>query len=218
MHSRLQGAMAVVSVVCAVTVTALVVRRELRSDSPDGPGGVVVSDVPAIVEGAHHISGPRDADVTLVEFFDLQCPACRQFALSVDSLRTASEFTIRIARHHYPLTTIHPQAQDLALAGLCLEDPQAFEEYYRRAFEFQGMLGSRGTVGPLQLLPAGVDSTRIRACMSAPATWNMLAAELALGDRLKLRATPSFIVGERLYTGARSASELLELIADARRR
>ena len=213
MNPKLQLALMVTAVTCAVVMTVLVLKREIGSPSSQRDEGVQVDGLAMLIESAPHASGPTDATVTIVEFFDLQCPACRQFSLSMDSVRSSGRHSIRIVRHHYPLTTIHPMAQDLALVGLCLGDSALFDDYYRRAYELQGLLGSRASVGPMQLLPAGTDTTAIRHCVSAPETWDRLAKEIQLGDRLRLRATPSFIIGSRLFTGARSASELSTLIS-----
>ena len=162
MNPKLQLALMVTAVTCAVVMTLLVLKREIGSPSSQRDEGVQVDGLAMLIESAPHASGPTDATVTIVEFFDLQCPACRQFSLSMDSVRSSGRHSIRIVRHHYPLTTIHPMAQDLALVGLCLGDSALFDDYYRRAYELQGLLGSRASVGPMQLLPAGTDTTAIR--------------------------------------------------------
>jgi protein-disulfide isomerase len=215
MSERMQTFMAIIAVSCAVVTTGMVVTRELRSgDTGETSREAVVENVGQIIASAPHISGPADADVTFIEFFDFQCPACRMLAASMDSVIASGEMSIRIARHHYPLTRAHPTAQDLALAGLCLDDSEQFEEYYHRAFANQAVLGSEGSIGPLSVMPEGVDTSAVRRCMGEQTTWDKLAAELELGRSLRLQATPSYIIHGRLYWGALGAADLTRLLKE----
>src|SRR4051812_19024448 len=58
------------------------------------------------VEGEHPY-GPEDAATTIVVFSDFQCPFCKQFATTLDSIRNAFP-QVRVVERHYPLD-IHPQ-------------------------------------------------------------------------------------------------------------
>ena len=215
MNQRIQNFLLVVAVACAVTTTGLAVRKSLQPPQGAQRPPVAVDGVDSIIAGSAHISGPRDADVSIVEFFDLQCPACRMLSFALDTAVKAVNLRVRIARRHFPLPSIHPKALDLALAGLCLTTTAEFDEYYHRAFELQGLLGSEGAAGIMLILPATADSAAVKVCMSRPATWDRLQRDVSLGDALRISATPSFIVGGRLYTGARDATELARLIREA---
>jgi protein-disulfide isomerase len=58
--------------------------------------------------------GNKDAKVTLVEYSDFQCPACRAFEDIVKQLKESySGEDLKIVYRHFPLRSIHPNA-DLA--------------------------------------------------------------------------------------------------------
>jgi|694.fasta_scaffold00955_42 protein-disulfide isomerase len=58
--------------------------------------------------------GNKDAKVTLVEYSDFQCPACRAFEDIVKQLQESySGEDLKIVYRHFPLRSIHPNA-DLA--------------------------------------------------------------------------------------------------------
>jgi protein-disulfide isomerase len=210
---KVSDALALVAVSCALITTGLVVRRELVTrETSTLSTGRPVANVDALISSAFHVSGAPDAPTTVVEFFDLQCPACRRFSLTIDSVMLRHPRGLRIARHHFPLSVLHPRAQELALAGLCLGNSPAFEAYYHRAFAIQGQLSSEFGSDPLSLMPAGTDTAKLRRCMRSSKTWDDLSRELALADSLHLPGTPSFIVNGRLYSGSRDVRRFEALL------
>jgi Protein-disulfide isomerase len=53
--------------------------------------------------------GNKDARVTLVEYSDFQCPACKAYEDIVKQLRDAySAEDLKIVYRHFPLRSIHP--------------------------------------------------------------------------------------------------------------
>jgi protein-disulfide isomerase len=210
---RVQSALMIVAVLCAVIMTSLVVRREISSAQTPRDDGVRLDSATHLVSGAPHSFGPDDAQVTLVEFVDLQCPACKQFAAVIDSVQKAGRVRVRVAIRHYPIAKIHPVAPELALASLCLRDSASLVQYHRRAYELQDVLSARsGTVGPMQLMPTGVDTAAVRRCMRDPATWDALAAEIRVADEAGVQMTPSCVIGNRLFAGTRSVEEVERLL------
>lgn len=210
--------LSIVAVLCALATTGLVVRRELGEDGDGSTGdGKPIVGAERLASSAFHSSGPENARITVVEFFDFQCPACRRLAISLDSIVRSRPGWIRIVRHHYPISALHPMANELALAGICLGDTKDFEDFYTHAFESQGRLSSEYGSNSLALMPAGVDTTAIRTCMRSGLTWDKLSRELALADSLGLPGTPSFVVNDRMYFGSRDVAQLLVLLDRADR-
>ncbi|MBK8267720.1 MAG: thioredoxin domain-containing protein [Planctomycetes bacterium] len=76
--------------------------------------------------------------ITVVEYADLQCPACGNFARNFfDQLKTDYIDTgkIRYVYRHYPLNS-HPRAIPLAEAAECIsnQDEDAFFQYVEEIF------------------------------------------------------------------------------------
>jgi len=63
----------------------------------------------------------------------------------------------------------------------------------------------------------GIDVTRAKAAMTAPAIEALIKKDYALADGLNISGTPSFIIADKLYPGAMSLDELKKAIADARK-
>ncbi|MBI5754450.1 DsbA family protein [Candidatus Peregrinibacteria bacterium] len=77
------------------------------SKTPDVTPGKLSTPVKA----DEWIRGTKDARVTLVEYSDLQCPACRAWEPEVQSLLSEFGTHMRFVYRHYPLRQIHKNSQ-----------------------------------------------------------------------------------------------------------
>src|SRR3989344_1757621 len=82
----------------------------------------------------------RKAKVTVVEFSDFQCPFCKRFfddtysKLKKDYIDTGK---IAFGFRHYPLSSIHPNAQKAGEATECANEQGKFWEYHDLLFQQQ---------------------------------------------------------------------------------
>jgi len=84
----------------------------------------------------------RHAPVTVVEFIDFKCPACKQFHdLVFDSFKEDFIDTGKVKLYvmHFPIP-LGPDSYTAAVAGECLyrQRPAAFWPYYDAMFRYQG--------------------------------------------------------------------------------
>jgi protein-disulfide isomerase len=99
------------------------------------------SDTPKVVDqqilvgNSKNIKGPENAKVTVVEFSDLQCPACKASQPLVQQLLSKHGSEIRFVYRHFPLTEIHKNALQ---AGWAAESAASFGKFW----EFHDMLFS----------------------------------------------------------------------------
>src|SRR6185503_4140123 len=64
--------------------------------------------------------GPKDAKVTIVEYSDFQCPFCaRAYTTFEQEVMKDYGDKVRFVFKNFPLTSIHPWAEDAALASEC---------------------------------------------------------------------------------------------------
>jgi NhaA family Na+:H+ antiporter len=216
MKERFANILMAVSVLCAVVMTGLVAQRTLGA-GPVGPvEGARHKNWRAIAQSGHK-SGPANAPVVLVEFFDFQCPACRRMSYSIDSVLGARS-DVRLIRRHFPLREAHPKAFDLAIGGVCADRQHAFPAYYRSAFDQQREVGAATWPGVASLVnPVAVDTNVFKRCLTDPAAAAIVTADVAAGNSLDITGTPSILVNDRLYKGSRSAAALDSLISQAQR-
>jgi len=75
-----------------------------------------------------HIRGNQNADITLVEYSDFQCPYCIKYHLSVKELIEKNGSEVRWIYRHFPLP-IHPFARAAAEAVEAAGKQNKFWEY-----------------------------------------------------------------------------------------
>jgi protein-disulfide isomerase len=209
----LYSAATAVLVLCAVTVTALVVRREMLSPA----AGAAAPREAVYVEGwrgyaaSGHRMGSRSAPVTLVIFSDFQCPACRALAGSLREVRAKHPNDLAVVFRHFPLPK-HPLAVPAVHASECAAEQGRFEQFHDAVFERQD---SVGVISWRDLAAAsGVrDLAAFDRCLSRGGELPALSRDTAAGNRLGVRGTPTLLInGKRLY-GAPSTAALEEHVA-----
>ena len=150
------------------------------------------------VKGAP-FSGPADALVTIVEFFDYQCPFCRRVDATMTELKKRYPKDVRIVLRQNPLP-FHPRAvpaANLALEARNEKGDAAFFEANRRLLE--------GSLDEADLVQLGhelkLNAKRVHDAITGPA-FAAVEADMDLADELKARGTPHFFINGQRLSGA----------------
>jgi protein-disulfide isomerase len=192
------------AVVCAVVVTFLAVERRLRSGrsgqvDPWKDGLTQVENWPTMQQSGLRI-GSDSAGVTVVEFADFECPACRVFATqTLLPYLDANPGRIALVFQHWPLP-YHRFARLAGVAAECAAASGAFEQFYRTAFDWQDSLG---LVSFARIAAAaGIDDTfAFNNCRAKPVHLDALSKGEALALGVAGRGTPTIVInGHRLPT------------------
>ena len=148
-----------------------------------------------IHKGPHPKSNPNGAAI-VVEFGDLQCPACRTAHKSiVKPLLDKDGSVIRFEFHHFPLSSIHPFALAAAEASECAGDQGKFWEFVDLDYEQQDKL-SKGIFtewGKTLHLNADLFSRCQRSHIKRPA----ILDEYAMGEKAGVGGTPTYFVNRQ---------------------
>lgn len=124
------GATAVL-VLCAVVITATVLRREFAGGGSGASSAALLSVRGAEVSAATgHPLGPPDAPVRMVVFSDFQCPFCAAAVEEIDRLSHESDGRITVVFRHFPIESIHPHAFAAAVAAECAGEQGRFRAYH----------------------------------------------------------------------------------------
>jgi len=126
-----------------IGVEAYALELDLEAGSP--PAGRLSLSLPSVSEEAFGppaaTLGDDDATVTIRVFSDFECPFCQRYALEiVPSLEATllDRDDVALAFHHFPLTSIHANAEPAAEAAQCVADlygDDAFWPYHDLLFE-----------------------------------------------------------------------------------
>lgn len=129
-------------VVCAVTVTTLLVRREMASGAVGNRASAPVAQPDWMdYAGAGHRIGSLNARVTVIEFFDYQCPFCKKMDARLQSALAKYSGDLAVVYRHWPLKRIHPFAMAAAVASECAAASGRFERMHALLLNQQDSLG-----------------------------------------------------------------------------
>lgn len=108
--------------VIALTLVGIIwLAANSESEATGATAGQIEEDLPPVTADDWSW-GPTDAQVTLIEYGDFQCPACGSFYSTIRGLRDDYGDRVRFVFRHYPLTGLHPNgmisAQAAEAAGL----------------------------------------------------------------------------------------------------
>ena len=143
--------------------------------------------------------GPKDAPVTIVEFGDLQCPACKAAQPTIEAL-VAAEPTARFVFQNFPLE-IHNWAAKGAAYSDCVgrASNDAFWKFISKTYETQSDITAENADEKLTALAdgAGVKGSDIAACAAKPETKARVNASIALGKSVDVGGTPTLFINGR---------------------
>ena len=143
--------------------------------------------------------GPKNAAVTIVEFGDLQCPACKAAQPAIESLN-ASEPDARFVFQNFPLEMHNWAAKGAAYADCVAQaSNDAFWKFIAKTYETQADITAENADEKLTALAdgAGVKGADIAACASTPVTKAHVEASLALGKSVNVTGTPTLFINGR---------------------
>lgn len=143
--------------------------------------------------------GPKDAQVMIVEFGDLQCPACKAAQPAIEAL-IASEPNARFVFQNFPLE-MHNWATKGAAYADCVAQASndAFWKFIAKTYETQADITAENADEKLTALAdaAGVKGADIAACATTPVAKAHVDASLALGKSVNVTGTPTLFINGR---------------------
>jgi protein-disulfide isomerase len=158
------------------------------------------------------VGGNPSGDVTVVEFFDYNCPYCRRVAPTVVDLEEADP-GVRLVYKEFPI--LGPGSQFAARAALASGRQGKYFAFHNALMQATEQVTEETVMEVARAV--GLDLEQLRADMQDPAIQQAIARNLQLADALGITGTPSFIIGEEVVPGAVDLRTLQSLITRARR-
>ena len=161
------------------------------------------------VAGSPAKGGGEEAEVTLVEFSDFQCPFCNRVNGTLKQVEQEYGDRVRIVFKHLPLR-MHAQAPLAHAASEAAKNQGKFWEMHDLIFANQRQLTEEKFIehaGTLEL-----DVEQFKTDMNSAAVKKRVDADTAEAARLGVTGTPGFFVNGRFLSGARPFGDFKRLI------
>lgn len=178
----------------AAAAAALTADRETLDRDPNAP-----------------VIGNLDGDVTIVEFFDYNCPYCKRAMPEIEAL-LARDPNVRIVLREWPI--LSEGSAFAARAALAARAQGKYAEMHDALMKMRGKLEADTVLRVAGEL--GLDVEKLQADMKAPEVEEHLATSMRLAEALNFNGTPSFVIGDQLLPGFVEKAELVEAVTAAR--
>jgi Na+/H+ antiporter NhaA len=164
-----------------------------------------------------HIRGAEDAQVTLVEYGDFECPYCGQAEQAIRELLESSfGEDVRYVWRHLPLNDVHPNAQVAAEASEAAAAQDRFWEMHDMLLNHQGDLRPKDLAAYASEI--GIDAERMMDELHRREYAGRVSEDVASADESGVTGTPSFFINGRRHYGAYDIDTLSTAVTAARRR
>ena len=157
------------------------------------------------------VGGNPSGDITVVEFFDYNCPYCRRVAPTLTEVEEA-DTNLRIVYKEFPI--LGPGSRFAARAALAAQKQGTYVPFHIALMGAQEQLSEANVMAVATAV--GLDTERLRQDMDDPAIEDAIGRNLELAEVLGITGTPSFVIGEQIVPGAIDRRTLERLIAGAR--
>ena len=142
--------------------------------------------------------GAKSAKVTIVEFADLECPACKAALPNIEKIQTEYP-DVRVIFQNFPLEKVHPWALRAALYVYCLKsNSDVAWKFIDTVYAHQEEINETNADQSLKkyATDSGADA-KIAACIADPKTKADVEASQKLGETLRVNSTPTLFVNGR---------------------
>lgn len=172
----------------AIVVAGVLIAGALffagRAPSPADPRseGGGVTNIPSVM-AADHILGDPNAPIIVVEYVDFECPFCKQFHATMQSIMDIYGKDGRVAwvMRNFPLVQIHPNAPKIAEAAECVAEELGNAAYWKFISEMF-IVAPSGVFFPMDRLSelavkVGANADTFEECVAKDAHRDLIARQ-----------------------------------------
>ena len=177
-----------------IVVTIIAIAFSQKTSAP--------IEMKRLVGDERHATGSATPKVTLVEFSDFQCPACRAVQPLVEQLITQYGEQLRFIYRNFPLIAIHKNSQAAALAAETAGSVNKYWEYHNILFERQQEWSEKSAEEAESIFIAygtllGIPPELMKTSLSSKTFEQQIQNDVKDGTALGVSATPTFYVNSQ---------------------
>jgi protein-disulfide isomerase len=143
-----------------------------------------------------HIRGSKTAQIALIDYSDYSCPFCKRFNETLKQMLTQYDGKVQLIYRHFPLPSLHPNAQKQAEASECVFKLGGDAKFW--TFSDQVYAATEDvTVDVMKKMAVslGLDATKFNTCLDSGEMTSLVNADAQSGSKAGVNGTP----GDFLY-------------------
>jgi protein-disulfide isomerase len=143
------------------------------------------------------VVGNAKGDVTVIEFFDYNCPYCKKAFTEVAQL-VDKDKQVKLILKEFPI--LSKGSEEAAKVALAAKLQGKYWEFHRAIQEAQGQTNEASALRIAEKL--GLDMAKLKRDMASAEVKREIDETRALATKLGIQGTPHFLVGDRVIPGA----------------
>ena len=158
------------------------------------------------------VLGNPNGKVTMVEFFDYNCPHCKDAVSDMLAL-LKKDPNLRFVLKEFPILAQGSVDAAHVAVAVRMQDPSGakYLAFHQKLFSTRGMVDQDRALAAAK--DVGCDMARIQTDMKSPEVKATIDENMKLADALGVDGTPSYVIGDQLIVGAIGFDKLQEKIA-----
>ena len=154
-----------------------------------------------------------NSDITIYEFFDYNCGYCKSVMQNIFNIYKKDK-KVEIVFVEYPI--LSNSSLSAAKASLAARNQNKYFEFHSKLMKHTGKIDDKLLLSFAKELK--IDTEKLKSDYSNEKLMLIINKNRNLANRLNLRGTPAFIIGNKIYPGAMSEKDIEKAIALERKR
>ena len=164
----------------------------------------------ALTTGDDAAVGPKDAKVTILHYFDYQCPFCTKVVPTIEQILKDYPNDVRVVFKMHPLSSIHPNAMPAAEAAMAAKAQGKFFEMHKKLFQNQQQLTREKFVEIAKEIGLNVD--KFTKDLDSHAYAAGIQKDVSEVEGIGATGTPASFINGRFLNGAKPYPAFKEMI------
>lgn len=186
-------------------------QRQKQTEDEQRKGALVANAELIFRDKADFVAGNPNGNVTMVEFFDYNCPWCKKDFDDVMALIDEDK-ELRVVLKEFPI--LGPDSEYASKAAIAAGYQGKYLQLHTALFQHEGRITEK-TVNELAIAQ-GLDMDRLKKDMTNSKVGEIIGRNRALAQSLAINGTPAFIINDQLFPGYLPKEELGNAIVEAR--
>jgi len=154
------------------------------------------------VSDGDYVLGDRNAKVAIIEYSDFECPYCLRHQETIQRIADEYGDKVAIVFRHFPLTSIHPQAQKAAEASECAGEQGKFWEMHDAIFADNAAGEMSVAKWKEEAKSLGLNTSQFDSCLDGGKYATKITQDINEGSAAGVQGTPATFVNGTLVSGA----------------
>jgi protein-disulfide isomerase len=165
------------------------------------------------------IRGPKNAQITLIEYSDFECPFCTRGYETVVALLKKYEGNIRFIYKHLPLS-FHEQAMVSAkyYEAIRLQDEKKAFAFHDEIFKNQRKLKNGTAFLDATAKQVGADMGKLKKDLNSDAVTKRIEADMKEAGSFGMQGTPGFLINGVPVRGAYPPEFFVNIVEELKKR